>query len=241
MTSTLASERTKTPSTPQDTDAKSADTAFGWFEQFRDVPIFLLVLIAVYALIEASLVAGDLDLIDAPRFRSTVYEFGGFWPGILGDWQPNYPAQPWLMFLTYGFLHSGPVHLIVNMITLASIGPIVFYRVGWWKFLMIYSAAILGGAAGFALLSDSFRPMVGASGALFGLAGAILAWEYVDRFSLSERLWPVLRAVLFLIGLNVVLYFAMDRLLAWEAHLGGFVAGWIMANLVDPRSRVPEE
>lgn len=100
-----------------------------------------------------------------------------------------------------------------------------------------YASAVLGGAAGFAILSDSFRPMVGASGGLFGLAGAILTWDYVDRFVLREALWPVARAVLLLIALNVLLYYAMDRLLAWEAHLGGFIAGWIMALVIDPRPR----
>ena len=194
-------------------------------------------LIALYALVEITLVAGDLGAFDTPRFRSTVYEFGGFWPGILTDWEPNYSAQRWLMFLTYGFLHSGWAHLIVNMITLASVAPIVMDRVGHWKSGVIYILSILGGAVGFALLSDSFRPMVGASGALFGLVGAILAWEYVDRFTFRARMWPVIRAIGFLILLNVLLYFAMDRLLAWEAHLGGFLAGWIAALLVDPRSR----
>ena len=91
---------------------------------------------------------------------------------------------------------------------------------------------------GFAALSDSFRPMVGASGALFGLAGAILAWEYVDRYTLHERLWPVARAVLLLVVLNIALFYAMDRLLAWETHLGGFIAGWFAALLIDPRGRV---
>ena len=38
--------------------------------------------------------------------------------------------------------------------------------------------------------------------------------------------------------LNVLLYYAMNRLLAWEAHLGGFVTGWVMALLIDPRGRV---
>ena len=95
----------------------------------------------------------------------------------------------------------------------------------------------MGGAAGYALLSDSFSPMVGASGALFGLAGAILAWDYVDRFALQDRLWPVARAVALLIALNVALYFAMGGMLAWEAHLGGFVAGWIAALLIDPVAR----
>lgn len=194
-------------------------------------------LIALYVAVEIALVAGDLGFLGIPRFRSTVYEFGGFWPGVLKDWEPNYPAQPWLMFLTYGFLHSGWAHLLVNMITLASVAPIVLDRVGLWKGSLIYVFSILGGAVGFALLSDSFRPMVGASGALFGLVGAILAWEYVDRFTFRAKMWPVIRAIGFLVLLNIVLYFAMGRLLAWEAHFGGFVAGWIAALLVDPRSR----
>lgn len=79
--------------------------------------------------------------------------------------------------------------------------------------------------------------MVGASGALFGLAGAIVAWDYLDRFLLSEGLWPVLRTVLFLVGLNIALWWAMGGQLAWETHLGGFVTGWVMAMLLDPRGR----
>ncbi|MGI9390914.1 MAG: rhomboid family intramembrane serine protease [Boseongicola sp.] len=196
-----------------------------------------LTIVAICALIELSLVLGDFQLLDIPRFRSMAYEFGGFWPGLLGDWAPNFRIQPWTMFVTYGFLHSGILHLVVNMLTLVSLSAPVIHRVGVWKYILIYAVALFGGAAGFALLSDTFRPMVGASGALFGLAGAILSWEYVDRFDLSERLWPVARAIALIIVLNVVLYFAMDRLLAWEAHAGGFVAGWIAAMLADPRSR----
>ena len=197
----------------------------------------LFTLIAISVVIEVVLQMGDLGLIGIPRFRELVYEYGGFWAGLLNDWRPNYPFQKWTMFLSYGFLHAGLMHLTLNMITLFSLGRIVIDRIGGAKFTLLYAVAILGGGIGFALLSNTYRPMVGASGALFGLAGAILAWEYVDRFSLQRRLWPVARAILFLVLLNVALYFAMDRLLAWEAHLGGFVAGWIMALLIDPRGR----
>lgn len=187
--------------------------------------------------VEGLLQLGDIGVIGIPRFRETVYEFGGFWPGLLDNWQQNYPFQRWLMFLTYGFLHAGILHLSLNMLTLYSLSGYVIQRVGGAKFTLLYAASILGGGIGFALLANTYRPMVGASGALFGLAGAILAWEYIDRFSLQERLWPVARAVLLLAALNVALYFAMDRLLAWEAHLGGFLVGWMMALLIDPRSR----
>ena len=47
----------------------------------------------------------------------------------------------------------------------------------------------------------------------------------------------ILALIVWLAALNVALYFAMDGLLAWEAHLGGFVAGWIAALLIDPRGR----
>lgn len=198
----------------------------------------ILAIIATCVLIEVVLQVGDLNLLGVPRFRSLIYEYTGFWAGLLDNWRPNYPFQPTLMFLTYGFLHAGLVHLVLNMITLYSLGAAVLDRVSSKGFVLLYVASLLGGAAGFALLADNLRPMVGASGALFGLAGALLAWDYVDRFTLQERLWPVARAVLLLAALNVALYFAMDRLLAWEAHLGGFVAGWIMALLIDPRGRV---
>ena len=188
--------------------------------------------------IEGVLQLGDLGVFDAPRFRATVYEYGGFWSGLLENWRPNYPMQPYVMFVTYGFLHAGLMHLGLNMVTLVSLALPVARRVGGLKMVLIYALAMLGGGLGFALLSDSFRPMVGASGALFGLAGAILAWEYIDRFTLEERLWPVARAILLLAALNVALYYAMDRVLAWEAHLGGFVMGWIAALLIDPRANV---
>jgi membrane associated rhomboid family serine protease len=201
----------------------------------------IIALVVLCVGIEAVLQLGDLGIIDVPRFRSTVYEYGGFWSGLLENWRPNYPLQPWAMFVTYGFLHGGLMHLGLNMVTLVSLALPVARRVGGAKMLLIYALAMLGGGLGFALLSDSFRPMVGASGALFGLAGAILAWEYIDRFTLQERLWPVARAILFLAALNVALYYAMDRVLAWEAHLGGFIMGWIAALLIDPRADVGPE
>ncbi|MDA8586155.1 rhomboid family intramembrane serine protease [Rhodobacteraceae bacterium] len=196
----------------------------------------IIVLVAICVIIEVLLQLGDAGLIGPPRFRNLVYEYGGFWTGLLKNWGPNYPAQPWLMFVTYGFLHAGLLHLGLNMLTLVSLALPVADRVGGRSLVLIYCASILGGGLGFALLSDSFRPMVGASGALFGLAGALLAWEYVDRFTLQKRLWPVARAILLLALLNVALYYVMDGL-AWEAHLGGFIMGWIMALLVDPRGR----
>ena len=197
--------------------------------------VALIGLIAFCSLIEAMLFAGDLNLLGLPRLRDSAYEYAGFWVGLLYNWQPNYPFQPWSMYVTYGFFHGGPLHLIVNMITLWSLGLGVIARVKFRGFALLYGGALLGGAAGFGLLSDSVQPMVGASGALFGLAGGLLAWDYVDRFTLSERLWPIARVILLLIAMNLVMWWALNGQLAWETHLGGFVFGWVTALLIDPR------
>lgn len=199
------------------------------------------VIIAICVLVEAIFQIANLGLIDHPRLRAEVLEYLAFWPGLLRSWQANYPLQPYAMFFSYGFLHGGLLHLLLNMVTLYSLSKAVIQRVGTVKFLALYTVAILGGAVGYWLLTSSLRPMVGASGALFGLAGAIVAWDYLDRYLFSEGLLPVLRTVLFLIGLNLALWWAMDGQLAWETHLGGFVAGWIMAMLLDPTGRPPPE
>lgn len=209
----------------------------------RRLPGFwmMITIILVCIGIEVTLSLSDAGLIASSRLRRIIYEYGGFWPGLLGDWTPNYFAQPWAMFLTYGFLHGGLAHLVVNMITLWSLGLVVLDRVGGRGFLMLYTASTLGGGMGYALLAPGLTPMVGASGALFGLAGGILAWSYVDRFTFRERLWPVARAFLLLLLLNVVLWWAMQGHLAWETHLGGFVAGWVAALLIDPRAVKDED
>ena len=185
--------------------------------------------------------AADAGLLSDTRLRGRAYEYFGFWSGLLkGGWLPNYAAQPYTMFCSYAFLHAGPVHLIVNMLTLWSLGKIVCDRVGTGGFALLYFGAALGGAGGFAILGTQLSPMVGASGALFGLAGGLLAWNYVDRYTFIEGLWPVARAAALLIAMNLVLWWAMKGQLAWETHLGGFVAGWVLALLIDPRGR-PEE
>lgn len=204
-------------------------------------PWALIVVIVLCCAIEAVLQLADRQIIGPARLRFAVYEYGGFWAGLLQSWTPNYSTQPYLMFLTYGFLHGGFWHLVVNMVTLWSLGQAVLGRVAVRGFVLLYTASMLGGAMGFALLASTLAPMVGASGALFGLAGGLLAWGYVDRYSFQEALWPVARAAGLLLLLNVVMWWALDGQLAWETHLGGFIAGWIAALMIDPRPRNREE
>ena len=202
-------------------------------------PVILAILIACL-LPELLLSGADWGLWGNPRWRALALSDAGFWSGLLHNWRPNYPLQPWTMFFSYSFLHSGAVHFAVNMMTLVSLGPALVGYYGPWRFLAIYAGSAVGGAVGFALLSGQTLPMVGASGALFGLAGALVALAWRDIRARRDSLWPVTRAVLGLAGLNLVLWWAMKGQLAWETHLGGFLAGWVLALLLDPEAASPD-
>lgn len=189
----------------------------------------IVALIVLCCGIELTLEAADFGLIGSPLWRALAYQNGAFWAGLLHNWRPNYAAQPWLMFFTYAFLHGGFGHLAGNMVTLVFLGDIVERRAGRGGLAALYAVSALGGALAFGLMTRSPAPMVGASGALFGLAGAWQYWEWRDRRRAGISRWPVWRTVLALVVLNALLWYLMQGLLAWQTHLGGFVAGWIGA------------
>lgn len=175
-------------------------------------------------LVELVLQGADRHLWGNVLWRGWAYQYGGFWAGLLHDWRPNYPAQPAAMFLTYSLLHAGVGHLVGNMLGLAVLGDLAGERLGGRRLLGLYAACALGGAAAFGLLSHSPAPMIGASGAIFGLAGALTVWDARDRR--RKGLWNrAALIVLGLAGLNLAIWVLQSGNLAWQAHLGGFVAG----------------
>lgn len=179
--------------------------------------------------IELALSAADAGLIGSPRWRSIIYQNGAFWAGLLHGWRPNYAAQPWLMFVSYSVLHSGIVHLAGNMLILWGLGRILRLRLGTAGFLAVYLLSAAGGALCFGLLSHSPQPMVGASGALFGLVGTWQYWRWSHRRRAGRSLVPVWKALAWLALLNAVFWVLLGGLLAWQTHLGGFVTGWAVA------------
>ncbi len=197
----------------------------------------ILTIIAICTGIEVLLIAADHGLIGSPLWRSLADQNGAFWPGLLHNWRPNYAAQPWLMFITYAFLHAGFSHLAGNMLTLVFLGEIVERRAGPGGFVMLYALSAIGGAAVFGLMTSSPQPMVGASGALFGLAGAWQYWEWSDRRRRGSSRWPVWRMVFVFALLNALLWVMMDGQLAWQTHLGGFVTGWTGAAALNAWGR----
>lgn len=199
----------------------------------------MIALVAGCVLPELVLLGADLGLWGSARWRPMAYANGAFWAGLLHGWTPNYPAQPWLMFLTHGFLHAGPGHLAVNMVTLLSVAGILIERVGQLRFALLYALSMVGGGAGFALLTTKIQPMVGASGALFGLIGAWVVWNVADlhhrRAGPRAVAWALFWPVAALTLMNVAMYWAASGNLAWETHLGGGVAGMVLAPFLAGR------
>lgn len=197
----------------------------------------VLWLVGLTCVPEILLTLAEAGLADASGLRRWVLLHGAFWNGLLSDWQPLYPLQREAMFMTYALLHGGLMHLIGNMIVVLALGGIVVARIGQQGFLLLYLFSAVGGGLGFALLSNSDAPMVGASGAVFGLLGAWKFWEWQLRRHGGRDMRPLWRSLIGLALLNLVLWLALSGLLAWEAHLGGFIAGAVFAAIVTPNLR----
>ncbi len=195
------------------------------------LPTAIWALAALCALPEAVLLGADWGLWGTARWRPYAYQNGAFWAGLLYGWRPNYSAQPVLMFASYGWLHAGPGHLLGNLGVLVWLGPQLLARFGNLGFAALWATCLLGGAAGFALLTSSPAPMVGASGALFGLAGAWLVEEVRRTPGLRARLLRGGLLLTALLALNAAAWALQGGHLAWETHLAGLAAGMIFAAL----------
>lgn len=200
------------------------------------VPAVIWALVIASTLPELLLTGADLRLWGDPSWRMTAYEYGGFWSGLLRDWVPTYPGQAFAMFATYGFLHGGLSHLALNMVTLIVFGSILAQRYGGGAMLILYGLSQIGGGLAYGLLSPADNvPMVGASGAIFGLAGAFLMLSARQLRIRGQSVIPVLKSAGALVLLNLVLWWAMAGGLAWQAHLGGALVGIAFVALVPPR------
>lgn len=142
-------------------------------------------------------------------------------------------TEPWRI-LTSGFAHSmsNPTHLLLNMYTLWIFGRMLEGGLGRGRFLTVYVASLLGGAAAVVLLSPTYSLTVGASGAVFGLFGAVLAVTLWGPRQFRSNL----TTILVLIGVNVVFGFLVPGI-SWQGHLGGLVTGVVVTGIFLARSR----
>ncbi len=124
----------------------------------------------------------------------------------------------WWRLLTGGFLHFGPIHLLFNMMALWVIGRDVEPALGRGRFLAVYLVSLLGASAAVMLLTAPNANVAGASGAVFGLMGALAV--------LLRRLRIPLGQVGGLIAINLAITFLLPGI-SVAGHLGGLVTGVI--------------
>ncbi len=147
------------------------------------------------------------------------------WPG------GPFPFQPWRLF-TVLLVHGSFLHVVLNMLVLWMIGRSLEPLLGRWRFVTLYVLSGLGGSVAVALLAPG-STVVGASGAIFGLFGALLV--------IGRHIGANMRGIIIVIIINFAFPFVLalissvgsgsfaDALeairISWQAHLGGFLVG----------------
>jgi rhomboid protease GluP len=162
----------------------------------------------------------------------SIIEFSG--QGLIhwgANWGPRTLSGQWVRLVTYMFVHGGIMHIAFNMWCLWDLGALCESLYGRWTFAAIY---LLTGVAG-GVASIAWNPKVlsvGASGAIFGLAGALIASFYLGEFSLpSIAIRGTLRSLVFFVGFNIF-FGSMFPGIDNACHAGGLVSGLILGALI---------
>ncbi len=109
-----------------------------------------------------------------------------------------------------------PWHIGMNMLALYFLGPMLENVLGSPRFLALYLVSGIAGSAAVMLLSDPHSQTLGASGAIFGLVGALAV--------VVLKVGGQVQAVLFFVGLQLVFTFAVPGI-SWQGHIGGLIGG----------------
>ncbi|HHT38327.1 MAG TPA: rhomboid family intramembrane serine protease [Mollicutes bacterium] len=171
-------------------------------------PYVTTLLIAINVLVFA------LSLFFGIEFVGT---YGGLYPPLVRGGEVY-------RLITAIFIHANPLHILMNMYALYILGSQIESFFGGFKFLAIYMfSGLMGSLLSMAFLGEAWS--IGASGAIFGLFGALLYFGYHYRVylgsAMKERIIPILI-------LNLILGFAIPNIDQY-AHLGGLVGGALMA------------
>lgn len=165
--------------------------------------------LVTYVLIAINAVVFGLQML-LPGFSAHVV-YAGLYTS------PFLEPEPWRM-LTSAFAHSTSFvgHIAFNMYALYICGRVLEPMLGRLRFLALYLAAGLGGSVAVLLIADPRVPVLGASGAVFGLFAAM--------FVLLRARGMQTMQIVVLIAINLAIGFVFPGI-AWEAHVGGLVVG----------------
>jgi membrane associated rhomboid family serine protease/Flp pilus assembly protein TadD len=162
----------------------------------------------------------------------TIMDFSHLDPRTWGaNYGPLTLSGQWWRLITYMFVHAGLMHIGFNMWCLWDLGALCESLYGRWTYLAIYLITGVGGGLG-RLVWDPYVPSIGASGAIFGLCGALISAFYLGEFSFPrEALSGTLRSLIvfavFNLGIGQVLG-GVDN----ACHIGGLVTGLVVGAAI---------
>lgn len=155
-------------------------------------------------------------------YRLALIPVGALPPGGLEP-VPGVADGAYWQLLTSAFTHLGVLHIGVNMLALWILGPQLELVLGRARFLAVYFLSALCGSVSVYWLTATNVPTIGASGAIYGLLGALLVAAIKVGGNYSQLLvW---------IGINFVITFTAP-FISWQGHLGGFVGGALLAGIL---------
>jgi len=190
-------------------------------------PIVTQILIAMNALVFV------LDIVGGGSLSGTAGRFDADW-GLIGGFAFRFGGGgvgvafgEWYRLVTGGFVHAGLIHVGMNMLVLWLLGTQVERILGHARFAALYLASLMAGAFA-VMLANPTQLTVGASGAIFGLMGAAVAFQRSQRINLMQS------GLGGLIILNLVITFAIPGI-SIAGHVGGlvggFLTGWVLFQL----------
>ncbi len=187
--------------------------------------LFILVITAIEILL----------LVLGQGYRQSAVFYFSFAPlDLTRPYKEVFFLQKYLMFISYGFIHSNVFHLFINVIALYLLGNILKKRGKDNLTFSILFFSILGGASFYYLFEHTSPvPLVGANCASFGLLAFVLSEELINRLRRRRSIDQMAYILLIFIFAHILYFYAFSAILPtsiiWQAHLGAFIVGTVLA------------
>ena len=187
--------------------------------------LFILVITAIEILL----------LVLGPSYRQSAVFYFSFAPlDLTRPYKEVFFLQKYLIFISYGFIHSNVIHLLINVIALFLLGKIL-RKLGKDNLtFLIFFLSVLGGAIFYYFFEPtSPMPVIGANCASFGLLAFVLSEELIKRLRRNRSVNQMVYILLIFIFAHILYFYAFSAILPvsiiWQGHLGAFLVGTFIA------------
>lgn len=194
-----------------------------WARQGSSSMVVTQAIFGINVAVFIAMTLAGVSMLDNPAGQDLVHWGANFGPLTV--------SGQWWRLLTCVFVHGGLLHIAFNMWCLWDLGRLAESVYGHWTFALVYLIAGLSAS----LASIIWNPVilsVGASGAIFGIAGALIASFYLGEFSLPKAaMTGMLRSVVVFVGYNLFFGAVIART-DNAAHVGGLLMGLLLGALI---------